>query len=62
MSVFDRRRLRHSFGRAAAGYAEVAVLQREVESRLLEQLEVLGETRPLRVLDVGSGPGRASGP
>lgn len=61
MSVFDRRRLRLSFGRAAAGYAEVAVLQREVESRLLEQLEVLGETRPLRVLDVGSGPGRASG-
>ena len=61
MSVFDRRRLRHSFGRAAAGYAEVAVLQREVESRLLEQLEVLGETRPLRVIDVGSGPGRASG-
>lgn len=61
MSVFDRRRLRHSFGRAAAGYAEVAVLQREVESRLLEQLEVLGDTRPLRVLDVGSGPGRASG-
>jgi malonyl-CoA O-methyltransferase len=61
MSLFDRRRLRHSFGRAAAGYAEVAVLQREVESRLLEQLEVLGETRPLRVLDVGSGPGRASG-
>ena len=61
MSLFDRRRLRHSFGRAAAGYAEVAVLQREVESRLLEQLEVLGEKRPLRVLDVGSGPGRASG-
>jgi malonyl-CoA O-methyltransferase len=61
MTQFDRRRLRHSFGRAARGYAEVAVLQREVESRLLEQLEVLGETRPLRVLDVGSGPGRASG-
>lgn len=61
MSLFDRRRLRHSFGRAAAGYAEVAVLQRQVESRLLEQLEVLGEERPLRVLDVGSGPGRASG-
>ena len=61
MSLFDRRRLRHSFGRAAAGYAEVAVLQREVESRLLEQLEVLEDTRPLRILDVGSGPGRASG-
>ena len=35
MSVFDRRRLRLSFGRAAPGYAEVAVLQRQVESRLL---------------------------
>ena len=60
-SVFDRRRLQHSFGRAAAGYAEVAVLQRETESRLLEQLEVLEAKRPARVLDVGSGPGRASG-
>jgi malonyl-CoA O-methyltransferase len=60
-AVFDRRRLRHSFGRAAPGYAEVAVLQREVESRLLEQLDALGEKQPLRILDVGSGPGRASG-
>jgi len=60
-SVFDRRRLQHSFGRAAASYAEVAVLQRETESRLLEQLEVLEAKRPARVLDVGSGPGRASG-
>ena len=59
--VFDRRRLQHSFGRAAAGYAEVAVLQRETESRLLEQLEVLEEKMPARILDVGSGPGRASG-
>jgi malonyl-CoA O-methyltransferase len=58
---FDRRRLQHSFGRAAAGYAEVAMLQRESESRLLEQLEVLEARVPLRVLDVGSGPGRASG-
>lgn len=59
--VFDRRRLQHSFGRAAAGYAEVAVLQRETESRLLEQLEVLEAKIPTRILDVGSGPGRASG-
>ena len=58
---FDRRRLRHSFGRAAAGYSDVAVLQREVESRLLEQLDALGDRQPLRILDVGSGPGRASG-
>lgn len=60
-TLFDRQRLRHSFGRAAAGYAEVAVLQREIESRLLEQLDVLEARRPKRVLDVGSGPGRASG-
>ena len=59
--VIDRRRLQHSFGRAAAGYAEVAVLQRETESRLLEQLEVLEAKQPARILDVGSGPGRASG-
>jgi malonyl-CoA O-methyltransferase len=59
--LFDRRRLQHSFGRAAAAYAEVAMLQRESESRLLEQLEVLEERVPERILDVGSGPGRASG-
>ena len=59
--LFDRRRLQHNFGRAAAGYAEVAVLQRETESRLLEQLEVLEAKVPARILDVGSGPGRASG-
>lgn len=37
------------------------MLQREIESRLLEQLDVLGNKHPARVLDVGSGPGRASG-
>jgi malonyl-CoA O-methyltransferase len=58
--LFDRRRLRYSFGRAAPGYAEVAVLQRESESRLLEQLEALEARPPARILDVGSGPGRAS--
>ena len=60
-ALIDRRRLQHSFGRAAASYAEVAMLQRESESRLLEQLEVLEARVPTRVLDVGSGPGRASG-
>ena len=57
---FDRRRLQRSFGRAAARYTEVAVLQREVETRLLEQLDYLEERRPSRILDIGSGPGRAS--
>ena len=61
MSGFDRRRLRRSFGRAAVGYAEVAALQREVEARLLEQLDYLDERQPARILDLGSGPGRASG-
>jgi malonyl-CoA O-methyltransferase len=60
-ALIDRRRLQHNFGRAAAGYAEVALLQRESESRLLEQLELLETRAPARVLDVGSGPGRASG-
>lgn len=59
--VFDRRRLRHAFGRAAPGYHAVAALQREVESRLLEQLAYLDERRPARILDLGSGPGRAAG-
>ncbi len=58
---FDHRQLRRNFGRAAGRYAEVAVLQREVEARLLEQLGVLEEKVPARILDVGSGPGRASG-
>lgn len=59
--VFDRRQLRRAFGRAAPRYAAVAALQREVESRLLEQLEYLEDRQPLRVLDLGSGPGRAAG-
>lgn len=61
MSVFDRRQLRRSFGRAASKYTEVAALQREVEARLLEQLGYLDDRQPQRVLDLGSGPGRAAG-
>ncbi|PZO05636.1 MAG: malonyl-[acyl-carrier protein] O-methyltransferase BioC [Lysobacteraceae bacterium] len=59
--LFDRRQLRRSFGRAAPNYAAVAALQREVEARLLEQLEYMEDRVPLRVLDLGSGPGRAAG-
>lgn len=61
MSLFDRRQLRRSFGRAAPNYAAVAALQREVEARLLEQLGYLDDRQPQRVLDLGSGPGRAAG-
>lgn len=54
--MFDTRQIRRAFGRAAPGYAAVAVLQREVESRLLEQLDGLPLT-PSRIVDLGSGPG-----
>lgn len=57
---FDLRQLRRSFGRAAANYSAIAVLQREVESRLLEQLDYLEAKVPARIVDLGCGPGRAS--
>jgi malonyl-CoA O-methyltransferase len=52
----DARHVRHAFGRAAASYAEHAVLQAEVGTRLLERLDGI-DLAPGRVLDVGSGPG-----
>jgi malonyl-CoA O-methyltransferase len=55
----DMRQVRHAFGRAAATYNANAVLQHEVEQRLLERLEYL-ESEPARVLDVGCGPGGAA--
>lgn len=60
MSVFDPRAVRRAFGRAAATYTQAAALQREVESRLLEQLGYLDDRVPARVLDLGSGPGSAA--
>jgi malonyl-CoA O-methyltransferase len=60
MSPIDAASVRRAFSRAAAGYEATAVLQREVETRLLERLA--SETlAPTRVLDVGCGPGRATG-
>lgn len=56
---FDTRHLRRAFGRAASRYQAAAVLQHEVESRLLEQLEYL-PSPPQRVLDLGAGPGNAT--
>jgi malonyl-CoA O-methyltransferase len=55
----DTRHVRHAFGRAAATYAAHAVLQHEVEQRLLERLEYM-DSEPERVLDVGCGPGGAA--
>jgi malonyl-CoA O-methyltransferase len=55
----DARHVRQAFGRAAATYEAHAVLQHEVERRLLERLDYV-ENEPGCALDVGSGPGRAA--
>lgn len=57
---FDRRLVRRRFAAAADRYAAVAVLQREVEARLLERIDP-DDQAPTVILDVGSGPGRAAG-
>jgi malonyl-CoA O-methyltransferase len=57
----DRRLVRARFERAAAGYERAAVLQAEVQARLLERLE-LTTLQPRRVLDLGTGTGRALQP
>lgn len=57
---FDLPRIRRAFARAAPGYDAVAALQREVETRLLEQCDAPTDNAPQRVLDLGCGPGRAS--
>jgi len=57
--TLDPRQVRRAFSRAAPQYAATAILQKEVESRLLEQLDYV-ERPPQRIVDVGSGPGRAS--
>jgi len=56
---FDTRQVRRAFARAARSYDAHAVLQHEVERRLLERLDYV-EGAPARVLDLGSGPGRAT--
>lgn len=56
---YDRRLLRARFGRAADRYGAIAVLQQEVEARLLERIEAVS-VAPKLILDVGCGPGRAA--
>ena len=58
-SPYDSRQVRRAFGRAASAYSATAVLQREVEARLLEQLDY-AKAPPQRIVDLGAGPGRAS--
>jgi len=51
--------IRAAFEASATRYDEVAVLQREVASRLLDRLELLTMT-PASILDMGSGTGHCS--
>jgi len=55
----DTQQVRRAFGRAAATYDAHAVLQHEVEQRLLERLDYVA-AEPQRVLDLGCGTGRAA--
>ena len=57
--AIDIRALRRAYARAATGYAEAAVLTREVETRMLERLQYI-KLYPRRILDAGSGPGRGA--
>ncbi|MCX7182679.1 MAG: malonyl-ACP O-methyltransferase BioC [Nitrosospira sp.] len=52
----DKRQLRRSFERAAAGYDQAAVLQHEVCNRMLSRLDYI-KYIPDTLLDAGSGTG-----
>ena len=56
---FDTHHVQRAFARAARSYDAHAVLQHEVEQRLLERLDYV-QAEPQRVLDLGCGPGRAA--
>ena len=62
MSEFrlDPRQARRAFGRAARMGADAAVLQAEVERRMLERLDFV-RLQPRRILDAGCGTGRGLG-
>lgn len=55
----DRNAVRHSFNAAAATYDSVAVLQREIQSRLLERVELV-DFIPATMLDAGAGTARGA--
>ncbi len=57
-AAIDKRAARQAFDRAAATYDGVAVLQREMASRLLERLDYVRLT-PRTILDLGAGTGLA---
>lgn len=60
MSVSSsKQRIRQRFNRAAPDYEAASVLHREVESRVMERLDLVRMT-PETVLDIGAGPGTGS--
>jgi malonyl-CoA O-methyltransferase len=58
--ALDKRLLRQSFERSAAGYDAAAVLQREVCQRMTARLDFI-KHEPRSILDAGSGTGGAIG-
>jgi len=59
LTPLDKNAIRRSFDRAAPGYDRHAVLEREIESRLIERVKYLQE-EPALVVDIGCGTGSAS--
>lgn len=59
LNYVDKKRVRESFSRSAAGYDQVAVLQREIGDRMLERLDYI-RAEPSVVLDAGAGTGHCS--
>jgi len=59
LTQLDKNAIRSSFDRAAFSYDHYAVLQREIESRLLERIE-FQRYEPSMILDLGCGTGSAS--
>jgi len=59
LTPLDKIAIRRSFVRAASSYDHHAVLQREIESRLLERIE-FQRHEPGVILDLGCGTGSAS--
>lgn len=54
--LLDTSAVRRGFARAAHGYDQVAVLQREVARRMAERLDLV-RLDPVRVVDLGCGTG-----
>lgn len=57
--LIDKSLLKKSFAKAAPGYDDAAILQREVCQRLTEKLEYIN-FEPKRILDIGAGTGFAT--